>query len=150
MKIGTKNSQGEQRELQNCMNIRLLYETITILFMLTFLKKIYSILIILSNNCFYALMKMEIIVPTTHNCFSIFLFHVCQDDRSPLSSGESSDESSSVEAGVPSHAHDQVLRRQRQKTKSMVKKQNMEHNLQKQQQQYPPKPVQNPDGLRVS
>lgn len=83
----------------------------------------------------------------SHNCFSIFLFDVCQDDPSPLSSGESSDESSSIEVGGPSHVHEQVVRRQRQQTTSVVRKQNMERNLQKQQQL--PKPVQNPDGLRV-
>lgn len=80
----------------------------------------------------------------SHNCFSIFLFDVCQDDRSLLSSGESSDESSSVEVGGPSHVHEQEVQRQCQQTTSMIKKHIM---LQKQQ---PPNPVQNPDGLRVS
>lgn len=38
-----------------------------------------------------------------------------QDDRSPLSSGESSDESSSVEVAGPSHQiQEQIIRRQRQ------------------------------------
>lgn len=54
-----------------------------------------------------------------------------QDDRSPMSSGESSDESSSVEVAGPSHLiQEQIVRRQRQT-----------HQQQQQQSQHSPTPA---------
>lgn len=54
------------------------------------------------------------------NVFNVFFsssfFLDCKDDRTPLSSGESSDESSSVEVAGPSQpsTQEQIVRRQRQ------------------------------------
>lgn len=58
-----------------------------------------------------------------------------QDDRSPLSSGESSDESSSVEVAGPSHLiQEQIVRRQRQTHQQ-------QQQQQQQQSQHSPTPA---------
>lgn len=68
-----------------------------------------------------------------------------QDDRSPLSSGESSDESSSVEVAGPSHhIQEQIVRRQRQ---PQSQQQASIPANKKQDPQPPPQPIQVRDDL---
>lgn len=64
-----------------------------------------------------------------------FCFHF-QDDRSPLSSGESSDESSSVEVAGPSHhIQEQIVRRQRQPPQQSTPATKKQESPQQQSQQ---------------
>lgn len=74
-----------------------------------------------------------------------------QDDRSPLSSGESSDESSSVEVAGPSHLiQEQIVRRQRQ-THQQQQQQQSQHSPtpanKKQDTQQPSQSIQVRDEL---
>lgn len=101
--------------------------------------------VLISHNCFRTSMFVFFLpINFSYILFVclFFSFIACQDDRSPLSSGESSDESSSVEVAGPSHIHEQILRRQRQQ---QPKKQEAQQQQHKQQQS-----VQTRDDLGVS
>lgn len=70
-----------------------------------------------------------------------------QDDRSPLSSGESSDESSSVEVAGPSHhIQEQIVRRQRQ-SQQQQQQQQPTSATKKQESQQPTQQIQARDEL---